>query len=92
MLLCWASGMTFHLWKSQCPSHTRRMLSGLKPGVCTTPRAKGWKQELHTGLCAAQCQALLCDQTTSSSISVKRGKFKSRNVLLPEKDVHVMPA
>lgn len=31
-----------------------------------------------------------CDQTTSSSISIKHGKFKSGNVLLPEKHVHVV--
>lgn len=40
---------------SVLPTH-KGYLSGLKPGACTTPRAKGWKQELHTELCVAQCQ------------------------------------
>lgn len=67
MLLCWTSGMTFHIWKSQSPSQAHVNaggISGLKPRACTIPPAKGWKEEI---LSRAPHSALLnssCDQAT----------------------------
>lgn len=76
--------MTFHVWKSLCPSHARRMPFWAQTRSLHHSQSQRLEaRATHRALCST-VPSTSCDQT-SSSISIKHGKSKTGSVLLARK-------